>query len=94
MLLLFCPVTLVSYNHFRFFFSRQDYFLGDDLKLRLKVSAVIARWGHVSLVVENWSVLAKTTGHSRLALLKLVYAVYNETHYKTLTRLVNLKITK
>jgi len=36
----------------------------------------------------------KTTGHSRLALLKLVNAAYNETHYKILTRLVNLDVTK
>jgi hypothetical protein len=78
MLLLFCPVTFVSDNHFRFFFSRLDYFFGDNLKLRLKVSAVIAGWGHASLFVENGIVLGKTTGHSRLALL----------------RLVNLKITK
>jgi hypothetical protein len=51
--LLFCPITLVSDNHFRFFFSRLDYFLGDNLKLCLKVSAVIARRGHASLFVEN-----------------------------------------
>ena len=57
MLQLFCPITLVSDNYFRFFFSRLDYFLGDYLKLRLKVSAVIARWGHASLFVENWIVL-------------------------------------
>jgi len=72
--------------------------LGDSLKLCLKVSAVIARWGHASLFVENWIVLlidmVKTTGHSRLALLNLVNAAYNETHYKILTRLVNLDVTK
>ena len=54
--LLFCPITLVSDNHFRFFFSRLDYFLRDNLKLRLKVSAVIAGWGHSSLFVENKSI--------------------------------------
>jgi hypothetical protein len=94
MLLLFCPITFVSDNHFRFFFSWLNNFLGDNLKLRLKVSAVIARWGHASLFVENGIVLGKTTGHSRLALLKLVNAVCNETHHTTLTGLVNLKITK
>ena len=55
--LLFCPITLVSDNHLRFFFSRLDYFLGNNLKLRLKVSAVIVRCGHASLFVENWIVL-------------------------------------
>ena len=54
MLLLFCPIAFVSDNHFRFFFSRLDYFGGDNLKLRLKVSAVITGWGHVSLFAGNW----------------------------------------
>jgi hypothetical protein len=56
MLLLFCPITLVSDNHFRFFFSRRDYFFGDNLKLRLKVSTVIIRWGHASLFLKIGSI--------------------------------------
>ena len=57
MLLLFCPISFVSDNHFRFFFLRLNYFFGGNLKLRLKVSAVIAGWGHASLFVENGIVL-------------------------------------
>ena len=57
MLLLFCPIPFVSDNHFRFFFRRLNYFFGGNLKLRLKVSAVIVGWGHASLIVENGIVL-------------------------------------
>jgi hypothetical protein len=60
MSLLFCPIALVSDNHFRFFFSRLDYFLGDNLKLCLKVSAVIAGRGHASLFIINGKYYDKT----------------------------------
>jgi len=56
--------------------------LGDDLKLCLKVSAVIAGRGHASLFVINgkyYDKQGKATDQSQLALLKLVNAVYNET---------------
>jgi hypothetical protein len=49
--------------------------LGDDLKLCLKVSAVIAGRGHASLFVVNGSITikqGKATGPSQLALLELV----------------------
>jgi hypothetical protein len=60
MLLLFCPIPFVSDNHFRFFFRRLNYFFEGNLKLRLKVSAVISGWGHASLIVENGIVLLYT----------------------------------
>jgi len=49
MSLLFCPTAFVADNHLRLFFDRLDYFGGNNLKLRLKVSTVIGRWRHSTL---------------------------------------------
>jgi len=63
-------MAFIADNHFGFFFGRLDYFLGGNLKLCLKVSTVIGRWGHASLFLKLGSVELKTTDKSWIALLK------------------------